>query len=302
MELELPGEPMIPVADETIPAGSGWGYQLKWDGVRMLARIDEGRVELFSRKLLPKNAAYPELVEALARIAGRCLLDGEVIVFDPEKRRPVFQHVLQRERLRAEGAIRQAGARQPAQFVIFDVLYAEGRDWRTASYAERHRELLRLFPEKAERYFAADLFPDGQALWAWVERNGWEGVVSKRLSAPYKEGKKHRDWLKKKTALLLDATIVGYTFNEGRLASLVMTQDGLYCGRVSLGLNEELKRRLLRRTFREGKQAMPFPKLPADLKGTPIAWLAEPFSCRVTGLEVTDAGLLRHPKIISLDI
>lgn len=300
--MELPREPMIPVSDETIPEGADWGYQLKWDGVRMLARVENGRAELFSRRLLPKSAAYPEIAEALGSIKGSFLLDGEVIVFDRTKQRPVFQHVLQRERFRSVEAIRQAGSRQPAQFIIFDVLHAEGRDLRSLPYAERHRELLRLFPEKTERYFVTDLFPDGKALWAWVEQNNWEGIVSKRLSGPYKEGKKHRDWLKKKTALLLDVTIVGYTFNEGRLASLVMALDGLYFGRVSLGLNEELKRRLLRRTFRTGQGAMPFRTLPADLQGLALAWLAEPFTCRVTGHEVTDAGLLRHSRLVSLGI
>lgn len=300
--MDLPREPMIPVADDTIPAGDDWGYQLKWDGVRMLARIHHGEVELFSRKLLPKNSAYPEIVDALGGIHGSFLLDGEVIVFDPSKQRPVFQLVLQRERLRSGGSIRQAGTRLPAQFVIFDVLHAEGKDLRELPYAERHRELMRLFPEKTERYFVTDLFSDGKALWAWVDQNGWEGVVSKRLSGSYKEGKKHKDWLKKKTALLLDISVVGYTFNEGRLASLIMAQDGGYFGRVSLGLNEELKRRLLDRPFREGTHAMPFAALPGDLKGLSLVWLAKPFACRVTGLEVTDAGLLRHPKIVSLNL
>lgn len=300
--MPLPSDPMKPILNDEIPAGPEWGYQLKWDGVRMLARIDDGRVELFSRRLLPKNNAYPELVRALSDIPGPCLLDGEVIVFDRTKQRPVFQKVLQRERLRTEASIAQAGTREPVQFVLFDLLHADGMDWRERPYRERHERLLRMFPEKRERYFVTDLFPQGQALWDWVEGQGWEGIVSKRLTSPYREGKKHKDWYKKKTALVLEADIIGFTFNEGRLASLMMVQDGFYFGRVSLGLNEELKRVLMRLSYNADPKAMPFASLPADLKGIAVAWLEAPFRCTVTGLEITDAGLLRHPKIVQLHL
>ncbi len=297
----LPTDPMKPIAVDEVPEGPDWGYQLKWDGVRMLARIDRGQVELFSRRLLPKNSAYPELVRVLSELEGPFLLDGEVVVFDTAKGRPVFQKVLQRERLRTSATIQQAGTADPVQFVLFDVLHAGGKDWRNRPYRERHEELLRLFPEKRERLFVTDLFPDHRALWGWVEERGWEGIVAKRLSGPYREGKKHKDWFKKKTALVLDVEILGYTFNEGRLASLVMASDGYYFGRVSLGLTEASKRRLMERELKEdGPGNRPFATLPSDLKGVKLGWLAQPFRCRVTGLEVTDAGLLRHPKLVEL--
>jgi bifunctional non-homologous end joining protein LigD len=292
---------MAPISQDEIPAGPDWGYQLKWDGVRILARIDRGKVELFSRKLLLKNQAYPELVHILSELEGPLLLDGEVIVFDAAKGRPVFQKVLQRERLRTSSNILQAGAKEPVQLVLFDVLHAMGRDMRELPYRERHELLLKLFPEKKERYFVTDLFPDSGALWSWVEERGWEGIISKRLSSPYREGKKHKDWFKKKTKLLLDVDIIGYTFNEGRLASLIMASDGLYFGRVSLGLNEESKRKLMLRGMLDDSAASrPFGALPADLKGIRLVWLTEPFRCTVTGLEITDAGLLRHPKLVLL--
>lgn len=299
----LPGEPMAPIVSNIIPAGEDWGYQLKWDGVRLLARITDGRVELFSRKLIPKNSAYPELVEILGQVKGSCVLDGEAFVFDNDKQRPVFRKVLERERLRSPSSILRAGAHEPVRYALFDLLYAEGVDWRSRPYEERHQELLRLFPEKQERLFVTDLFYNGDDLWNWIENRGWEGIVSKRLSSPYREGKKHKDWLKKKISLVEEVTIVGYTFNEGRLASLIMMWDGLYYGRVSLGLNEDIKRKLLLKLQNQMKGSepySPFVTLPGDLKGLSVIWLEEPFLCTVTGLEVTDAGVLRHSKIVSL--
>ncbi|RAU92258.1 DNA ligase [Paenibacillus sp. YN15] len=301
----LPGEPMIPVMEEEIPEGEEWGYQLKWDGVRLLARIRPGSAELFSRKLLPKNSAYPELAKLLSAMDEPCLLDGEAFVFDQKRQRPVFRRVLERERLRNPAAVARAEAAEPVRFAVFDVLYSQGRDWRERPFRERHQELLRLLPVKQERLFVTDLFTDGAALWNWVEAQGWEGMVSKRLDSVYKEGKKHRDWLKKKNFIQEDVDIVGFTYNEGRLASLIMMLEGSYFGRVSLGLDEEQKRRLAALPAyvpSPSGQPGPFPVLPADLKRISLAWLEQPFRCRVTGLEITDAGLLRHSKLVSLPI
>ncbi|WP_409344146.1 DNA ligase [Paenibacillus sp. MBLB4367] len=296
--MKLPAEPMQPISDDQLPQGEEWGYQLKWDGVRLLAVVDNGDVKLYSRAMLLKNDTYPELVAALARLQGRYLLDGEAIVFDPVRRRPVFQLVLQRERLRSRGAVAQTSGRDPAAYVMFDVLHEGTHDLRQLSFAERHERLHRLFPEPGERLMTTELYKDGPSLWKWVEENEWEGVVSKRLSSPYREGKKHRDWLKKKTAILLDVDIIGLTYRSGRVASLVMVRNGAYFGRISLGLTEEMKALLL--AFAEnGQGSSPFAQLPSDLKGEKLLWLPRPLPCKATGLEITDAGLLRHPKIVS---
>jgi len=298
--MKLPGAPMQPISEDQIPEGTEWGYQLKWDGVRLLAVVNNGDVKLYSRAMLLKNDTYPELAAALAKLKGKLLLDGEAIVFDPVRKRPVFQLVLQRERLRNRGAVSQSIGRDPAAYVMFDVLHDGTDDLRHLPFAERHERLQGLFPEPGERLMTTELYSDGRSLWQWVEANEWEGIVTKRLSSPYREGKKHRDWFKKKTALLLDVDIVGLTYRSGRVASLVMVRNGTYFGRISLGLTEEMKALLL--AFAEsGQGSSPFAQLPSDLKGERVLWLPRPLSCKATGLEITDAGLLRHPKIVSFN-
>ncbi|REE68702.1 bifunctional non-homologous end joining protein LigD [Paenibacillus taihuensis] len=309
--LALPHEPMAPISDDELPVGSDWGYQLKWDGVRILARLDgEGHVELFSRKLYLKNGIYPEMVSLIASKAeklGRCLLDGEIVWFDGV--RPSFQHVLKRERSRssllqsspeADGKTPQNGG---LVYVLFDLLADESGDLRQLPYEERHRRLLALCPADDPRMFVTELFKDGAALWDWVQTNSWEGVVSKRLSSPYREDKKHRDWLKKKIALVLDVDIVGLKWRNGIVASLVMEYEGGYLGSVSLGLNDAL-RRVIASTFRPQNSLIavvdcPFPAVPEDLRKEEVQWLSVPFKCRVTGLEFTSAGQLRHPKLVT---
>lgn len=144
---------------------------------------------------------------------------------------------------------------------------------------------------------------DGDALWNWVETNRWEGIVSKRLSSPYREGKKHRDWYKKKTAVMMDVDIVGLKWRSGIIASLVMACKGEYIGSVSLGLNDELRRTIAAAFKTVQPEAMgvrcPFSAMPADLKRETIQWLPLSFKCRVTGLEITAAGQLRHPKLVT---
>ncbi|QYR20860.1 DNA ligase [Paenibacillus sp. sptzw28] len=305
----LPEEPMAPLADDELPRGDDWGFQLKWDGVRIIAKINSGgSVELYSRSMYLKNAKYPEiadLLESKADELGPCILDGEVVWWDGL--RPKFQEVLKRER--SAGVIsRQRSPQHPPTgglvYVLFDLLADINGDLRHLPYAERHSRLSQLCPRGNGRLFVADLYTDGEALWQWVQRNCWEGVVSKRLSSPYRQGKKHRDWFKKKTALLMDVDIVGLKWRNGIIASLIMSYDGSYTGSVSLGLNDAL-RKVIAAIFNSGLEPpvaqvpCPFNVLPTELKNEHVQWLPLSFRCRVTGLERTSAGLIRHPKLVT---
>ncbi|WP_336773959.1 ATP-dependent DNA ligase [Paenibacillus sp. MMO-58] len=304
----LPAEPMIPVADDRIPKESGWIYQIKWDGVRIVATVhDDGRIDLFSRKLLNKNAVYPEIHRTLqeqAEALGPCMLDGEIVYYDGE--RPNFQMVLSRERSFG-GDLSSSSSKGKVLYVLFDLLQDGEEDLRPLPYAERHKRLLaKLRPIQSDRLLIADLYTDADALWKWVDDHQWEGIVSKRLESSYKEGKAHRDWLKKKRALLLDVGIVGVKRRDGRAASLIMSDQGRFIGSVSLGLDEAMRDALgqmlqLRRSDAPS-WPMPFPALPAELKGESVIWLPSPLPCRVTGLELTSAGLLRHPKLVSFGL
>ncbi|PZD95633.1 DNA ligase [Paenibacillus sambharensis] len=299
----LPAEPMAPIREEELPLGSDWCYQLKWDGVRMLARLDgTGGVELYSKRMLVKNRTYPELAAMLDEASGRlgaCLLDGELVYWDGS--RPNFQKVLQRERMRGPG--KQAGQDQHGLlYVLFDLLHDQGRDLRPLPYEERYRLLQQKWPKQAGMMLVTDMYDNGPALWQWVEQNSWEGIISKRRTSPYREGKKHRDWLKKKTALLLEVDIVGLKLRDNRVASLVMSLEGSFIGSVSLGLNEQMKQLLLSGIQPGGQlqptEANPLGRLPQELRGERVVWLQQPFVCTVTGLEMTSAGLLRHPQLV----
>ncbi|MEX1031573.1 MAG: DNA ligase [Paenibacillaceae bacterium] len=298
--MQLPIIPMAPISHDDIPHGEDWGYQLKWDGVRIIAQLNDDTVSLYSRNGLIKNTTYPELARNLAKLSKRMILDGEAIVFDPIKQRPSFPMVLQRERLKLANRVEGAAHTHHITYVLFDLIELDGVDLRDLPYRERYERLKLVFPTRENWIFVTDLFLDGASLWQWVASNNWEGMVSKRLSAPYREGKHHKDWLKKKTKQQFEVSITGLTFKEGQLlSSLIMTIDGQYAGRVSGGLNESLKHRILQlQTY----SVSPFLRLPADLNKVKLVWLKQPFHAIISGQEMSEYGLVRHPQIVKLEL
>jgi bifunctional non-homologous end joining protein LigD len=322
-----PFVPMSPIRVEEIPLGDEWRYQLKWDGYRVIASAYQGKVKLYSKNMLPANAMFPEIVEALSRIGGSFVLDGEAVILDPATLRPSFQKLQQRDkRFRrtaggnggsgtgsgvggeddsGEGRGNRLGAvtTDPGQvqYVIFDLLQQDGVDLRSRPLAERDRALRELAGGWRSPLALTDLFEDGEALWQWVVDHEWEGVVSKRITSPYREGKQHRDWYKTKIVREWDVEIVGLLVREGRISSLVMRRDGQYFGRNSARLNERIRAELAKlpagRTWADY-----FRTPPEDIGREQFRWLQKPFMATVTGSEVTEAGTLRHPKIVRLDL
>ncbi len=280
----LPFKPMSPILVNEIPRGEEWGHQLKWDGYRIIASVDHGKVKLYSKNMLISNGKYPGLVEALSELKATILLDGEAVILDPVTNRPSFAMMQHR------------GEHDQVQYIMFDLLQEGERDLRQLPFQERHERLHELAGGWGEPLFLTDLFEDGEALWRWVQANRWEGVVSKRLSSTYRHGKKHWDWFKRKTTLEMEVEIVGLLMKEGRISSLVMRRDGVYVGRNSLGLNQMLKTQLDRLPAEKSREDY-FPVLPEGLHGAQVRWLNKPFMAVVTGLEMTKAGTLRHPKI-----
>ncbi|MEX2460208.1 MAG: DNA ligase [Paenibacillaceae bacterium] len=292
---------MSPILTDDIPSGEDWVYQLKWDGYRLLARVEQGKVELYSKNMLPQNNHFPELVLALSQLEGTFLLDGEAVVLDAETRRPSFQKLQKRNRIKGANSNGRAAHRYPVQYIIFDLLQVGEEDLRKLPFIERHERLQIMGAAWREPLFLTDLFDNGEVLWQWVEANKWEGIVCKRRSSPYRAGKNHRDWYKRKTLLALDVEIVGILMKKGQISSLVMRKDGVYRGRNSSGLNGKTKEQLGRLPA-EKTMADYFTELPEGLRGESIRWLNKPFSAEVTGAEFTDAGTLRHPKIVSLKL
>ncbi len=285
-QMLLPSVPMAPITSPDIPTGSGWGYQIKWDGVRTIVRLDgNGGVEIFNRRLEPKDDRFPEIGQLLQKLRiGPCMLDGEICYFDGL--RPNFSKV--------KGSVNKIKSDDSLIFVAFDLLYDDGKDIRMLPFEERYKRLAAAMPKNNSRVMVTDLMSDGVALWEWLNDRGWEGIISKRLDSPYLEGKRHKGlWLKKRKELRITANVVGIKLNEGRVSSLVLQYEGKYIGHVS-GLDNAAKA-VLEQFAREHPGGNPFAE---PKKWHDVAWLAVPFPCRVTALEFSENGLLRQPKLL----
>ncbi len=290
---------MAPLLQDDLPVGDEWKYQLKWDGVRVIAVNRFGKVTLYSKNMQILNHSFPELVNYLQQIRINCILDGEAVVIEPTKQHPDFHSILKRLRYKKNAAPGLAIQQLPVTYALFDIISIRDKDLRSSKLTDRFAQLQELFPNRMEQCLVTDLFDHGEALLEWVKQHQWEGVVCKKANSLYREGKNHADWFKTKIMQTFAVKVVGYTVNEGRLASLVMTLDDIYCGKVSAGLNQKIKKQILELKTIAAISSIPL-ELPKDITPSNICWLTNPLVAVVTSLDITDQGILRHPKIVDL--
>lgn len=273
-------------------------YQVKWDGVRMLAFVGPHGVRLQNRRLRDRTQHYPELA-ALGRLCrGPAILDGEVIVLHGGK--PSFPRVLRRDLARPDQAARLMH-RLPITYMVFDLLLAGDADLSRQPLGFR-QETLRAWLRPADGIELVEDFSAGRSLFAAVKEQGLEGIVAKRLASPYVEGKKTSYWLKIKYRRRIHCAVGGCTYKEGHFSALLLGlfhPDGgfVYVGRAGSGLTGEQVRQL-DRYFRANATAdAPFAS-PPRLYGVEVVWSRPELVCVVEYQEWTEEFGLRAPVVV----
>jgi bifunctional non-homologous end joining protein LigD len=166
----------------------GWLFELKHDGFRGFLHKAQGKVQLLSRWGRSLGDAFPEIVEAVATMAHDVVLDGEIVVSD-ERGRSDFDELRRRSLLQRSRLIAEAALRRPATLVVFDVLRAGADDLRPHPLWRRKAWLQRNFIP-SRRLQLIDAAPThGEALFAAISAQDFEGIVAKRLDAPYRAGR-----------------------------------------------------------------------------------------------------------------
>ena len=247
-------EPMKAMLVDGLPTDEEkWAYELKWDGVRAIAFCDAGRIRLQSRSLRDITSQWPEvrkIAEALGHRAA--ILDGEICSFD-EEGRPSFQRLQGRMHVKADSTIRRLATEIPATYVIFDLLYLEGRSLMPLPYEERRARLDELGLDGPSWQTPRNHVGDGAALLDLTKQRGLEGIVAKRLDCPYLPGRRGRGWLKLKNVQSQELVIGGWLPGKGRRESTLgallvgFYEDGdlRYAGRVGTGFTEETLKTLM---------------------------------------------------------
>ena len=218
---------------ERPPSGPGWGHEIKFDGYRMQMRVENGRAVLRTRKKLDWTEKFEAIADA-ARSLPDCILDGEVVALDPHGV-PDFAA------LQAALADRKTG---DLVFFVFDVMFIDGEDKRDLPLADRKARLDRLLSaiprtkDKAIIRYVEHFETGGDAVLRSACRLSLEGIVSKRLDAPYTSGRGDA-WTKSKCRAGHEVVIGGWSETDGRFRSLLVgvhRGDHLvYVGRVGTG-------------------------------------------------------------------
>jgi bifunctional non-homologous end joining protein LigD len=310
--------PMLAVEGKRPPNGDGWGFEIKWDGVRALAHSDgQGGLRIESRRGEDITARYPELTALGDALAGhRAILDGEIVAFD-EHDRPSFQRLQLRMGLTSEITIQRRVPQTPVTYVAFDLLYLDGRPTIELPYLERRRLLDELALDGPHWQTPAHHVGEGEALLEAARARDLEGVVAKRLDSPYRPGRRSGEWIKVRNWRRQEFVIGGFMPGEGgrsgRVGSLLVGYHDstpseaqslerppllIYSGGVGSGFTNDEIERLTRMLTARSRETTPFdvgaPKRPG-------ARFCEPeLVCEVKFTEWTHEGTLRQPVYLGL--
>jgi bifunctional non-homologous end joining protein LigD len=298
--------PMLAATADAPFSRAGWLFELKYDGVRTLARKDGGEVKLFARTGGDRSRLYPEIARAVARLPlARFAIDGEIVAPDADGRSS-FERVQQRFTQRDPAAIARALAEVPVVYQVFDLLGALGCDTRGLPLARRKELLARFVPALGVVRFSDHVEGDGRRLFEAAAEHGLEGVVAKRADSRYESGRRSKSWQKLKVPRAAPLAVVGWTAGKGsraRLGALLLAwqRSGRwrYAGSAGSGLGEKTIDALLPRLEALRVAKPPCAGVP-DPPPRGARWARPEIVCEVRFTEVTSAGLLRHPVFAGL--
>ena len=283
---------------------AGWAWELKYDGFRMVAEREGGEVRLLYRRGSDAAGTYPDLARAMRALPfDRFVADGEVAVLD-EASKPSFGLLQQRALLTRVPDVERAAVELPAALFLFDLLAFEDFDLRPLPLVERKRLLRMLVPPSGPIRFAEDFGDRGDDLLASARELGLEGVVGKKLDAPYRGGR-NGDWVKVRIDRSADFAVVGYTKPDGArtgFGALHLAYAGaegfVYAGRVGGGFTEKLLDEIT--GLLSGTEVPRAPCSGTLPPGRGHAWVEPRLVCEVRYKEITREGLLRQPLFLRL--
>src|SRR6266446_2784437 len=221
-------EPMLATLSDRPFSDPNWLFEIKWDGVRAMARIENGDLTLLSRTGADMTKRYPELSSLPNALAAReAILDGEIVALDA-RGHSSFERLQERMHVRAPSE--HLVAQIPVVYFVFDLLYCDGYDLRKSSLIER-KQLLNRVMHTSDRFRYSDhQLEMGKELFALAEQNGLEGILAKRTDSPYVSDRSPY-WVKLKSTKTVDAVVGGWTAARTPALPFGSLLLGLYQGK-----------------------------------------------------------------------
>ena len=290
--------PMLAVPATRVPTGPDWVHEVKWDGMRVLADVADGRVTLTSRTERDVTVAFPELA-GLADQFEDMLLDGEIVAMRGGI--PSFPALAERFHITSHRRAVTLAAANPATLMAFDLLRLYGVDLTQRSLADRRATLERL--ELAGPYWQVPpTFSDGELLREATRDQGLEGIVSKRLSSRYHPGVRSEEWLKFPHRTSASVLIGGWrpeTDSTDRLGAVLVgapAPEGLrYLGRVGSGIAGKAGAALAKELSGLTVPTSPFAGVVPREDALGATFVEPRLVCEVQALGLTPQGRLRQP-------
>jgi bifunctional non-homologous end joining protein LigD len=271
-----------------------WLFEVKWDGYRATAEINNGDVVLRSRNLRPLNERFPAIAAALRKLEVEAVLDGEIVVLD-DRGRPDFSLLQHYHASRAGHLV----------YCVFDLPYLQGHDLTRLPLIKRKQLLQGVLPGVPDVKFSDHVPEEGRLFFDAVKKKGLEGIMAKHAQSRYQAGVRSRQWLKVKQRPTQEAVIAGFTapsgtrrhfgalvlgvFEGGRLVSI---------GHVGGGFDAGSLREIRERLDPLIRKKSPFSTAPAV--NAPVTWVKPELVCEVAFAEWTADGALRQPVFLRL--
>lgn len=296
--------PMLANLQERPPIGKEWRYEIKYDGVRVVAQRDDNSVELYGRNGQVISTRYPEICRALARLfVGKFVLDGEIVSLD-ERGRPSFQRLQLRMHLSNPHDIERAMAAAPAEAIFFDCLALENHDLRALPLSKRKEFLQSLLPPLGRVRYSEHFSVDGETFFNAASEHGLEGIVAKKADSRYVSGRSP-NWIKIKCHKRDDFVIGGYTDPQGgrgHFGALHLGQYGsgklIYVSKVGTGFDAKMLRLIWEKMQPLKRATSPFAEKTPGGRGH--HWIEPQLVCEVRFSDWTADGGIRHPAFLGL--
>jgi bifunctional non-homologous end joining protein LigD len=272
-----------------------WLFEIKWDGIRLVSFIDDGKVSLQTRAGRIVDAEYPQL-QAISRLvnARQAILDGEVVALD-EEGRPSFQLLQNRGK-----------EEHPLQYVVFDIVYFDGQRLFKVPLEDRKRLLRDVVRDSGVLKYSDHVLGQGTAFFKAAQQKRLEGIVAKLRDSPYQPGVRSSAWLKIKAHLQQEVVIGGFTAPRASRkyfgALIVGVYEGgklVYTGHVGGGFDEKTLADLYKLMKPLIVKQPPFSGTPPRGNEKPT-WVKPVLVAEVKFAEWTRDGVMRQPVFLGL--
>lgn len=288
----------------TPPSGEEWLYEIKWDGVRALCYIDDGKLRMVSRNGNTMDRQYPELSILPHHVkAKQAILDGEIAALD-ERGIPSFERLQRRINVSEASAIATLARNHPVVLYLFDLIYLDGYDLRRVSLVERKGLLKEILEPNDVIRYSEHFAGTGKELLEAARQQGIEGIIGKRATSCY-EARRTADWVKYKVLNSDSFVLCGFTKGErehfGALVLGIYERGKLkWAGNVGTGFDRKMQKTIYDKLAPLATQKCPLePHKDLPREGS-VTWTRPELVCEVRFANWTEDGRLRAPVFLGL--